>query len=202
MPSVARTNFRRAVDRAILLRKACCQQRRGRRLSDDVRQVHYHSHLAACVAAWEAYVESIVLEFLDRSSRPLDPAFSELRNLLRECTVNANKKFNTPNWDNSRNHVIRHTGFDPITSWSTAQSGSSSISAKTFLNDILLVRHSFAHGFPLPSTVPWLTVDGSQRLLSVKNLKEVESFLKSLTAATDAGLSARLASVFAVQVKW
>jgi hypothetical protein len=202
MASAARNNFRRAVDRAILLRKACCQQRRGRRLSDDVRQVHYHSHLAACVAAWEAYIESIVLEFLDRSSRPLDPAFSELRNLLRDCAVSANKKFNTPNWNNSRNHIIRYTGFDPIASWSTAQKGSSSISSKTFLDDILLVRHSFAHGFPLPSTVPWLIVDGSQRLLSVRNLKEVESFLKSLTAATDAGLNARLSRVFAVHVNW
>ncbi|MFF0059688.1 HEPN domain-containing protein [Streptomyces microflavus] len=202
MPSVARANFRRAVDRAVLLRRACCQQRRGRRLSDDVRQVHYHSHLAACVAAWEAYVESIVLEFLDRSSRPLDPAFSELRHLLRGCAISANKKFNTPNWDNSRNHIIRYTGFDPITSWSTARSGSTSISSKTFLNDILLVRHSFAHGFPLPPTVPWLIIDGSQRLLNVQNLKEVEAFLKSLTATTDTGLSARLSSVFAVNVNW
>lgn len=202
MPSQARTNFRRAIDRTVLLRKACCQQRRGRKLSDDVRQVHYHSHLAACVAAWETYVESIILEFLDRAARPLDPAYSELRTLLRDCAANANKKFNTPNWDNSRNHIIKHTGFDPISSWSTARRGSSSISSKTFLNEILLVRHSFAHGFPLPPTVPWLTVDGSQRLLSVQNLKEVESFLKSLTVATDSGLSARLSSFFSVQVNW
>ncbi|MGW3448357.1 HEPN domain-containing protein [Streptomyces sp. NPDC001076] len=202
MPSLARTNFRRAVDRAVLLRKACCQQRRGRQLADDVRQVHYHSHLAACVAAWETYVESIVLEYLDRASRPLDPAFSELRTLLRECAASANKKFNTPNWDNSRNHIVKHTGFDPISSWSTAHRGSNSISSKNFLNDILVVRHSFAHGFPLPSSVPWLTVAGSQRLLSVKNLKEVESFLKSLTVVTDSGLSMRLSSIFAVHVNW
>lgn len=202
MSSLARTNFKRAIDRAVLLRKACCQQRRGTKLSDDVRQVHYHSHLAACVAAWETYVESIVLEFLDRSSRPLDPAFSELRTLLRDCAVNANKKFNTPNWNNSRDHIIKHTGFDPINSWSTAHHGSNSISSKNFLNDILLVRHSFAHGFPLPSSVPWLTAGGSQKLLCVKNLKEVESFLKSLTVATDSGLSTRLSSVFSVQVAW
>lgn len=202
MPSLAQTNFRRAIDRAVLLRKSCCQQRRGKRLSDDVRQVHYHSHLAACVAAWEAYIESIALEFIDRAARPLDPAFSEFRTLLRDCAVNANKKFNTPNWDNCRNHLVKYTGFDPIASWSTARRGTSSISAKNFLNDVLLVRHSFAHGFPLPSTVSWLTVDGSKRLLSVRNLKEVESFLKSLTVATDAGLSARLSSVFSVQVNW
>ncbi|MFH9958806.1 HEPN domain-containing protein [Streptomyces roseolus] len=202
MPSRARSNFDRSISRAILLRQTCCVQRRGTRLSDDIRQVHYHSHLAACVASWEAYVEAIVLEFSDRTARPLDPGFSEIRDLLRGCIVAANKKFNTPNWNNSREHILKHTGFDPITSWSASRRGSNSISAKSYLDEILQVRHSFAHGFPLPASVPWLTVDGANRLLSVRNLKDVESFLRALVASTDKGLRTHLASVYGVSVGW
>ena len=82
-----------------------------------------HAALAAYVSAWEAYVESVILEFLDVLISTSNPTASAFAKTLRDEAERAIQRFNTPNFDESRNLIYRFTGFDPYSEMNSARLG-------------------------------------------------------------------------------
>lgn len=113
MPSPARVKFTDAISRAELL----CLKGRAALFSRKQRQVQYHASLAASVAAWEAYIESVVRAFFAEIADPLQPKFTALHQIAISRAEADLKKFNTPNAKNSRELLFQWTGFDPINDW-------------------------------------------------------------------------------------
>lgn len=202
MGSQAGVAYKQTAGKAHLLRVTCCATRRGKAITDPVRQVHYHANLAALVGAWEGYLEAVVIEFLRVVSRPTDIGFSAIHASLEQRAQGFTKRFNTPNWANSRELVVNFTGYDPYSAWAASAPRMNAITAQRYLDDILLVRHAFAHGFSMPNTVTWLKLQHGQRLLTAKALGDVEAFITRLVKATDAGLMSHSRTVFGVSVKW
>jgi hypothetical protein len=187
MPSQALIHFvaSRAKARRLSLLST---DRRLRPLTYGDMEPPLHAALAAYVSAWEFFIESVTLEFLDREVLISASKASSLAKILRDEAGRAAGRFNTPNFGESRNLIFRFTGFDPYSVMNSPRLGMNSAQAENRLNEILKVRHSFAHGHPLPAFA-WLTRYAHQSRLSRTAVRNVEVLLGDLSASIDTGLS-------------
>lgn len=195
--------FKQARQKADLLLSGLPSKGPDARAASDLKQIRFHAHLAGMVGAWEAYIESVTEEYLNvirrHCRRPIDLA---LHGLLAAEGQRQRQRFNTPNWENCREHLINFTGFDPISWWVWPKwSLTTPISCQERLNEILKLRHSFAHGFAMPAFT-WLHLSGSSRLLSVQVCNSIAALLEGLCEATDSGLYAHLKSVAGSGATW
>ncbi|GGT00608.1 hypothetical protein GCM10010156_68370 [Planobispora rosea] len=183
MSSQARVRFEGALSDAELL----CLRGNASNLSQKQRRVQYHAALAASVAAWEAYLESVVREFLKEIADPLNLTFTALRMLLEPKVEAELKRFNTPNSSNSRKLIYESTGYDPINDWNWPAKSMSGIAVRGLVDEIIQVRHSFAHGYKMPAYSWNVDSRGDARLTST-SLKMVSGLFLNLVEATDRGL--------------
>ena len=161
-----------------------------------------HACWAMQVAAWEAYLERLIREVQQIIADPSHAKLSAVLTLLNLITEVEIKRFNTPNAENSRNLLYRHTGYDPINDWQWASGGLSGIQSRQRLDEILRVRHSFAHGFSIPTDIVWVKDRNTLGSLNVGTLKSVDSFLSHMVKATDLGMSRHLVTVFGLTKSW
>ena len=112
------------------------------------------------------------------------------------------KRFNTPNAENARNLLLVHTGYDCIGDWHWPAGGLNAIQTRQRLNEILNVRHSFAHGFALPTGLSWARDKRGDARLSVKALSEVDRLFAHLVRVTDREMAGHLATIFGVTNAW
>jgi hypothetical protein len=172
----------------------------------SVRATHkaacLHAALAMFVAAWEAYLERLVRETQALIADPLNPRLSATLALLTKLSEAELKKFNTPNSDNSRNLLIEFTGYDPINDWVLPGMGLSGIQTRARVDEILKLRHSFAHGFAIPTNIQWVKSRNSPGVLSVGSLQLVDGVLTKTMQITDKGMANHLLSVFGIEVSW
>jgi hypothetical protein len=161
-----------------------------------------HASWAMLVAAWEAYLERLIREVQQIIADPSHAKLSAVLALLKLITENEVKRFNTPNSENSRNLLYQHTGYDPINDWQWAKAGLSGIQTRNRLDEILRVRHSFAHGFPIPTNIAWVKNRNTLGRLNVGTLKSVDGFLSNLVKQTDVGMSRHLIAVFGSAPSW
>ena len=150
-----------------------------RPLTLDTIYSYYHASLAVYVSAWDAYINNIVNEFFDQTSNPLDQKYNSLHVLAKNHAHGKLSKFNTPNWDNSRNLLLQCTGFDPMSNWIWKRRGKNRQESIEFLNQILKIRHSFAHGFPMKS-FGWNESSSGETRLTKKNIEDIEAFFSHL----------------------
>jgi hypothetical protein len=68
-------------------------------------------------------------------------------------------------------------------------------------NQILKVRHSFAHGHSIPQ-YSWNTLPGGQCRLTRKTIDMVEAFFRNLVRRTDAGMKNHIQSTYNIRVIW
>lgn len=200
MPSRARSSFILAKRKAARLLDTATD-RRLRPLSYSEMEPGLHAALAAYVSAWEAYVEGISLEILDEIGLASNPRLNLVLAILKTEAQTATGKFNTPNFENSRTHIYRFTGFDPYNFMFANRAGLNVQQTQTRLNEILRVRHAFAHGFSIPN-LSWITRYGIQARLSKKNVRETESIVTDLVGSIDKAAAAHLNSVFGIVVNW
>lgn len=160
-----------------------------------------HASLAASVSAWEAFIEDLCLELLDEIGRIPDARLQMVLSVLRLEAAKAVEKFNTPNFENCRNLLLRFSGFDPYPHMHVPRLGLSVVQTQSRLNDILKVRHTFAHGAPIPN-LPWLTRYGVSSRLSKKNASEAGSLLDELTKSIEAAASNYLKAAYRVPIRW
>ena len=175
--------------------------KRLRPMSHDEIQVYYHAALAAYVAAWNAYISNLVRDFYDVIADPLNPKFDAIHTLTKGAADNALTRFNTPNWENTRNLLLQYTGYDPLNDWGRSQTNMNLEQVRQRLTEILTVRHSFAHGFDTPSNTWTQSLNRSNRLTS-KAIQETEAFFKNLVKATDSGMKAHIESTYGLAGFW
>ena len=116
--------------------------------------------IAHAVGCWEGYIEGALPEFVSKTRvqahRRAWTLIVQFESLVDKLT----RDLNTPNWEKSRELILNVTGMDPYSSWIWAPRFANQTDTKAFFDGILQVRHSFAHGFPVPSGVPGLAVPG------------------------------------------
>lgn len=161
-----------------------------------------HAALAQLVAAWEAYLERLVREVQAKFADPVQPRLSATLSLLSGLTETELKRFNTPNAENSRNLLLTHTGYDSIGDWHWPAGGLNAIQTRQKLNEVLSVRHSFAHGFSLPNGLSWARDKAGNARLSVRAVSDVDRMLAHLVRVTDREMAAHLTAIFGVATKW
>ncbi|MGC5031092.1 HEPN domain-containing protein [Micromonospora sp. DT229] len=197
MPSSARVKFGDAISNANLL----CLRGRATLFSRQQRQVQYHAALAASVAAWEAYIESVIRAFLKEIADPLDPKFSALRKLLADRIEGDLKKFNTPNWKNSRELIYNSTGYDPINDWNWPQRHLGGPAVRIRLDEILQVRHSFAHGYSM-KPYSWNCDSLGMPRLTAAATGMVSALFNHLANVTDRGLDRHIKKTYGRLKVW
>jgi hypothetical protein len=183
MASKAKQQFDMASASAALL----CLRGTALMVTRQHRQVQYHAALAASVGSWEAYLEAVSREFLNEIADPLDFRFTALQQLLVPRLDDALRRFNTPNAKNSRELLFNFTGYDPINDWNWPRRGLGGVAVRNLVDEILQVRHSFAHGYSMPA-YGWNADPVGNPRLTAACLSMVAALFAHLTAVTDKGL--------------
>jgi hypothetical protein len=200
MPSPAATAF---IDTLARARKfaALAQDRRLRPLAREDSRIYLHAALASHVAAWESYVERLITNFFDETFDAQVPRFLAVHSLLRTLGTNAADKFNTPHWENTRTLLSNYTGYDPINDWIWTRRNMQGPQVRSRLNEILKVRHSFAHDFTMPS-YQWNTSPTGQVRLTTAIIAETEAFFVNLVQRTDNGMRNHIRSNYNAALNW
>ena len=185
MPSLAASGYKMTVKKAFALRQD-------------------HASLAVCTSAWNAYVIGIINNFFSVIAEPLEPKFSAVYNIANEAAEGQLKRFNTPNSKNSRDIILQCTGYDPINDWMWYRNGRLYLNGQQTrerLNEILGVRHSFAHGFSIPA-YSWTQLSNGQVRLTKTSVQEVELFFNNLVRVTDREMKAHIKLLYGTETDW
>jgi hypothetical protein len=164
-----------------------------------------HAALATQVAAWEVYVKGVAGEYFAVTTKTADSSFSALHELLQDRMKAAAKKLNTPNSFNSREFLMTYTGFDPWSSWTGAKFGSTVFSnallSRSRLDEILALRHSFAHGFTMPAHI-WNVNTGGAAHLDCRIVGDCGRFFSDICHRTDSAFSNHIHQQHAITKPW
>jgi hypothetical protein len=189
MPSPAAHVYVRGVQRARTLRDATVDVRL-RPIPREDAQTFAHAYLASLVAVWDAYLNELARNFYQETAHPLRVDYHAMHEVARMASERAIERFNTPNWENARDFLIATTGYDPISDWTWPRRGMGVQDVRERLNQILRVRHSFAHGFAIPSYA-WTTSKNGRARLTVEVLRDTQTFFNNMARKTDSGLWTR-----------
>lgn len=200
MPSKALLKYKSSENRLKTLHKVATDSRL-KPISEDEKLVYYHAALAVSVASWDAYIKNIIEEFYSVVADPTNTKFHAMYTISQKTTHTSLKKFNTPNWENTRNLLISCTGYDPYSNWSWPRRGLVAQQVKDKLNEILQVRHSFAHGFAIP-TYSWTQTPSGKVKLTSKAIKDIEAFFANLVKATDHGMKLHIELSYGIKLLW
>jgi hypothetical protein len=142
-----------------------------------------------------------VRDFYREVADPVLPKYQSIHALVGALGAVALGRFNTPNYENSRELLVRFTGYDPIGDWIWPTRGMNAQQVRERLNEILRVRHSFAHGFGLPA-LSWTQSATGRVRLTVEGVHAVESFLSNLVRRTDRGMQRHISSQYGLAIAW
>ncbi len=164
-----------------------------------------HAALANQVAAWDAYVKALSQEYFAATANPIDIRFSAMHELLRSQLENELKRFNTPNSENSRNLLLKYAKFDPWPSWTDIKFSGANITAslvtRSTLDEILRLRHSFAHGFSIPA-FHWNTNSTGSATLDCRVLSNTRQFLNQICDKTDRAIAVHISTQHGIPHPW
>ena len=171
------------------------QRGRGRRHQLDAL---HRAGVVLTVAAWQAYVEKILIEGLNAIHADMvhgpNPAPNWARHtfqLRRAEILISIKKFNTPDDVKVRDLFQESLAFNPWPSWEWRQGprqwDQQEMRRRT--NGWIRVRHSIAHGFELPTDIVWLQDQHHRPRLTLSLLQECRSHFLHLAARTDNALA-------------
>lgn len=199
MPSPSAQDFAISASKALLLRHSATNRNALNSLADG--QIYYHSALAFLVAAWEAYIENLTRNFIQTVANPLDPKYLIIHGILLDRIEEYLKRFNTPSADNCRKLLVDYTGYDPIGDWVWSARRMGAVQTRARLDEILKVRHSFAHGFPIP-TLSWTQSSSGEIRLTAAAIDDVNAFFKFMVKTTDNGMKNHLGASFGISAGW
>lgn len=200
MPSHSANKFKSRIDELMHLRNISTDHR-IMPISQAQKQVVLHSYLAGVVATWDMYIKSLVKEFLQNLSNPLNVHYNSIYVLLNLHIEKSIGKFNTPNFENTRNLLIDCTGYDPFAHWIWTRRGFNQLQTKERMNEILKIRHSFAHGFSM-QTYNWNSSPTGKTRLTLTIVNDVCALFKYLVLVTDQGIATTLKVNHGITVSW
>lgn len=170
-------------------------------MSRDEIQVYYHAALTAYVAAWNAYIDNLVRNFYDVIADSANPKFDAIHTLAKGIVENALARFNTPNWNNTRDFLNQYTGYDPINDWGGSQANMNLQQVQQRLNEVLRVRHTLAHGSDIPA-YNWIQSPIGRVRLTSKVIQKTEAFFKNLVKVTDRGMKEHIELTYGLTGFW
>lgn len=200
MPSNSAIKFNRRLNELLHLREIAIDVR-IKPIQHQQKQVFLHSYLTGIVAAWDTYIKSIIKEYLSLITQPSDLRYNAIFSLLSKYALTSVDKLNTPNFENTRNILISTTGYDPINDSIWAIRNFNAIDTRERLNEILKVRHSFAHGFSMPS-YSWNRSSSGQVRLTTIAVDDCKALLAFLVKQYDKGLRNNLRLVHGIDPGW
>lgn len=200
MSSPAALKYTASANRIQTLRRAATD-RRLRPMSHDEIQVYYHAAFTSYVAAWNAYINNLVRNFYDAIADAANLKFDAMHTLAKSIVENALARFNTPNWQNTRDLLDQYTGYDPINDWGGSQANMNLQQVQQRLNEILRVRHTLAHGSDMPA-YNWTQSPSGRVRLTSKAIQETEAFFKNLVKVTDRGMKEHIELTYGLANIW
>jgi len=167
------------------------QNGQGRRYEQD--SIH-RAGVVLSVASWQAYVAHVLVEGLDKIEEDLlDPVTASPQWAIhafqgrRAVILGAVKRFNTPDDVRVRDLFHDSLGFNPWPSWEwrnrRRQWDEGEMRRRT--NSWVLIRHSVAHGFNLPTDIQWLQDVHGRPRLTLHLLRECKNHFTHLARITD-----------------
>ncbi len=196
MSSPAAKRFAVARTRAAILHNVAGDRRlRPQNISE--REALCHAHLAAMAAAWNGYVVNVTRDYGSATATPMDIRYSAKHILVTTLLDRALKKFNTPNDENTREILTLYTGYDPINDWTWPERGFGGVQVRERLNEIFKVRHSFAHGYPIPP-LTWTQSKSGSVILTKTASQMAEAFFANLVRRTDEGLRGHMKRIHGI----
>ncbi len=210
MPSQAMTAFLTSLENVeeLLDIHGNLQAAPGRRHNQEAL---HRAGVVMSVAAWDGYVESVVLECFTKLqttvTSPQAPAWALTSFRLHEtAAAEAAKATNTPNAENVKRLFEKTLGFDPWPAWTwkSAAGTTTSVFVRERMNQCLKVRHAIAHGsaLPLGPSYAWLLNSSHTPRLPLALLKGCKSFFGRVVDATDGALSGHFASRHRLPAPW
>jgi len=158
-----------------------------------------HAALASYVAGWESYIERLITNFYAEAIDIGIRKFVALHSVLQVLGQRATDRFNSPNAKNTRALLVEYTGYDPINDWAWANMSGPMVRER--LNQIIRVRHSFAHGFAMPA-FHWNTSNTGQARLTREIILAAERFFIRLVERTDDGMRDHIRSNYNPNLLW
>jgi len=155
--------------------------------------------IASSVGCWEGYVEAVLKEFVAKTRINAQRKSWALIAQFEAIVDKLTSELNTPSWEKVRELLIGITGVDPYTSWVFKPIFSNQQDSKEFFDGILQVRHSFAHGFTIPSNIKGLNVKGKLDMIYVK---QAFDFIEFIACETDKLLERELETKHACFSGW
>jgi len=171
--------------------------RRLRPQNDSEREALCHAHLAAVAAAWNGYIVNLTRDYVPATAKPMDVPYSANHTLVTTLLDRALRKFNTPNAENTRELLTLYTGYDPINDWIWPERGLGGVQVRARLNEIFKVRHSFAHGYPIPA-LTWTQSSSGKVMLTKTASRMSEAFFANLVRRTDRGLRSYIKTIHGI----
>ena len=178
---------------------------RGRRHQQEALHA---AGVVMTVAAWQAYVEKVMAEAIETIAADMNglatPRWSLHAFNLRRAEIDIQiKRFLTPNDEKVRDLCLE-LGLNPWPSWAWNQGRRQWTAAQVRerTNVWVRVRHSVAHGFPLPDNIPWLRNEAGQARLTLTLLKECRRHFVHLAQKTDAVFANHLVTQHQMPAPW
>jgi len=174
---------------------------KGRAILSERAQIVLHAALAFHVSAWQVYLKEIVNDFFQVVANPTHTQYSSLHLIASNLSRSHAAKLNTPNWENSRQLLVETLSFDPYAFWVWSKRHWNAQMVQQRLNEILKIRHSFAHGSSIP-VYPWLIGPGGAARLTCGNVRETHLLLANLVRSTDKALHLHIQANYGVTAAW
>lgn len=185
----------------------------GRRHGQDA--IH-RAGVVLVVAAWESYVEQVLIESfaaieadaglgVGASTAIPVPAWARHAIGLRKVEVTKSaKRFHTPDAAGVRDLMLESLGFNPLSHWHWRNGPRQwdEDEVRKRLNAWVTVRHTVAHGAPLPTDVEWIKDSQGRPRLHLPLLKECRKCFAHVAQQTDSALETFLKTTHGVAAPW
>jgi hypothetical protein len=189
------------------------QQGKGRRHSQDAL---HRAGVVLTVAAWESYIESVVLEALNVIESeafdthavlpppPVSPWARHAFFLYRTQIETKVKRFHTPDATGVRDLLQESLACNiwPSWHWTARRRHWNSEEMRKRLNAWLRIRHAVAHGSPLPSDIEWIESARGDPRLTLSLLRECKAFFSRVVNQTDGAVAAHLIQHHRLTAAW
>lgn len=165
----------------------------------------YRAGVVMTVAAWESYVEAVLIEAMTALTPAGTATVGERTTWVLACVAaqQAAKRFNTPNAQNVSSLMETHLGLSIEPAWAITLSDSeyTAAQAKTRINAWLDIRHKVAHGGTLPTDVPWIRDPSGRPRMTLGLMTDCRDFFRELAVESDTAIAAHLVERFGLAVE-